>query len=165
MVRKMAQVGLKGYFIGFESGSDRVLRFLRKGTSRKANLEAARVCRRYGISIWANYMLGLPTETEAEIKETISMLKTIDPDYYSPAFYTPHPGSELYDYCQEQGLSLIADYDGYRRNPTEPKIKGHDFEFLRWARDESQRRTPWNAIKRELRSFWHKYAHPGKAVR
>ncbi|MFH1485425.1 MAG: radical SAM protein, partial [Chloroflexota bacterium] len=123
MVRRMAKVGLRGYFTGFESGSDRVLRFLRKGTTREQNLAAARVCRKYGISIWANYMLGLPTETPDEIRETISMLKAIDPDYYSPAFYTPHPGSDLYDYCQEHDLSLITDHESYRRNPTEPKIK------------------------------------------
>ncbi len=28
------------------------------------NLRAAEICRKYGIAIWANYMLGLPTETE-----------------------------------------------------------------------------------------------------
>ncbi|MBU1879830.1 MAG: B12-binding domain-containing radical SAM protein, partial [Chloroflexi bacterium] len=116
VVRRMVQVGLRGYFIGFESGNDRVLRFIRKGTTRAINLEAGRICKRYGITIWANYMLGLPTETEAEMRDTISMLREIDPDYYSPAFYTPHPGSDLYDYCLEHDLSLITDHDSYRRN-------------------------------------------------
>ncbi|HSJ55305.1 MAG TPA: radical SAM protein, partial [Anaerolineae bacterium] len=46
MVARMAEVGLKGYFIGFESGSDRVLKFLRKGTTRQKNLAAANTCRR-----------------------------------------------------------------------------------------------------------------------
>jgi radical SAM superfamily enzyme YgiQ (UPF0313 family) len=63
MVAEMARAGLRGYLIGFESGSDRVLRFIRKGTKRSTNIEAARICRKYGIFIWANYMLGLPTET------------------------------------------------------------------------------------------------------
>ena len=75
-------------------------------------------------------MLGLPTETQDEVLETISMLKEIDPDYYSPAFYTPHPGSDLYDYCIENDLSLIVDHDSYRRNPDEAKIKGVDYEWL-----------------------------------
>ncbi|MBM4467325.1 MAG: radical SAM protein [Chloroflexi bacterium] len=163
LVELMADAGCRGYFIGFESGSDRVLRFLRKGTTREVNLKAAQICRKHGISVWANYMLGLPTETQEEMLDTISMLKEIDPDYYSPAFYTPHPGSDLYTYCIENDLSLIASHDQYRRNPTETKIKGQDPEFLNWALAESQRRKPWNAFKRWARRNWKRYANPRKA--
>lgn len=165
MVRRMAQVGLKGYFIGFESGNDRVLKFLRKGTTRDKNLAAAAVCRKYGIKIWANYMLGLPTETKEEVMDTISMLKEIDPDWYSPAFYTPHPGSDLYDYCLEHELSLITSHDQFRRNPWETKIKGQDPEFLQWAVKESRRRKPVNAARRQVRYVWGRYARPDKIVR
>lgn len=165
MVRLMADAGLRGYFIGFESGSDRVLKFLRKGTTRAINLEAARICRKNGIAIWANYMLGIPTETNEEVMETISMLKEIDPDYYSPAFYTPHPGSDLFDYCVENDLSLITSHEQYRRSPTEAKIKGKDYEFLRWALAESQRRKPWNQFKRQVRRYWKRYASPKKIAR
>ena len=167
MVQLMAQAGLRGYFIGFESGNDRVLRFIRKGTKRRDNLEAARICKKHGIAIWANYMLGLPTETKEEVMETIQMLKQIDPDYYSPAFYTPHPGSDLYTYCVENNLSLIQSHDGYRRNPnpSEPKIKGVDYTWLRWALAESQRRTLPNQTKRGARQWWQRLAHPGKVVR
>jgi radical SAM superfamily enzyme YgiQ (UPF0313 family) len=167
MVQLMAETGCKGYFIGFESGSDRMLKFLRKGTTREINLEAARVCRKHGIKIWANYMLGLPTETKEEVAETISMLKEIDPDYYSPAFYTPHPGSDLYDYCIENDLSLITSHDQYRRNPTEVKIKGQDYEYLQWALEESQRRKPINQFKRDVARFWQRArrATPEKVVR
>jgi anaerobic magnesium-protoporphyrin IX monomethyl ester cyclase len=165
MVRLMVDAGLRGYFIGFESGNDRVLRFLRKGTTRAINLEAARICKKYGITIWANYMLGIPTETREEVLDTISMMKEIDPDYYSPAFYTPHPGSDLYDYCVENDLSLITSHDQYRRNPTETKIKGQDYEFLQWALEESQRRTPAHRARRWFMRYWNRYADPAKAAR
>lgn len=150
MVARMAHAGLRGYFVGFESGSDRVLNFIRKGTTVEDNLEAARICRKYGISVWANYMMGLPTETKEEVLETVRMMKRIDPDYYSPAFFTPHPGTDLYDFVVEHDLSRITDYDSYRRNPTEPKIRGQDYAFLKRAMAESQRRTPLNRMKRWL---------------
>ena len=156
MVAKMAEAGLRGYFIGFESGSDRVLRFIRKGTTVEQNREAARVCRKYGISVWANYMMGLPTETKEEVMETVRLMKDIDPDYYSPAFFTPHPGTDLYDYAIEHNLSRITNYDSYRRNPTEPKIKGQDYDFLKRAMAESQRRKPLNAFKRWLGHQWER---------
>jgi anaerobic magnesium-protoporphyrin IX monomethyl ester cyclase len=165
MVQRMSEVGLKGYFIGFESGNDRVLKFLRKGTTREKNLAAARICRTYDIKVWANYMLGLPTETKDEVLDTITMIKEIDPDWYSPAFYTPHPGSDLYDYCLEHDLSLITNHDQYRRNPWDIKTKGQDPEFLQWALSESQRRKPLNATRRQAQYYWSRYARPDKVVR
>lgn len=160
MVAKMAGAGLAGYFVGFESGNDRVLRFIKKGTTRARNIAAAAVCRRHNVFIWANYMLGLPSETKEEIKDTISMLKIIDPDYYSPSFFTPHPGSDLYEYANEKGLNLVMDFESYRRNPTELKIKGHDIDFLMWAMRESQRRTLPNRLKRAWRKFSKRYLQP-----
>ncbi|MGD8243882.1 MAG: radical SAM protein [Anaerolineae bacterium] len=166
MVARMAEAGLRGYFIGFESGNDRVLRFIRKGTTVEQNREAARVCRKYGIKIWANYMMGLPTETEEEVMDTVRLMKEIDPDYYSPAFFTPHPGTDLYDYAVQHDLSRITDYDSYRRNPTEPKIKGQDYEFLKWAMAESQRRKPVNALSRWVDHQWRRArrATPAKVM-
>jgi len=167
MVARMAMAGLRGYFIGFESGSDRVLQFIRKGTTVEQNLQAARICRKYGISIWANYMMGLPTETKEEVMATVRMMKDIDPDYYSPAFFTPHPGTDLYDYVVEHNLSRITDYNSYRRNPNEPKIKHQDYEFLQWAMKESQRRKPINSLKRWLRHQWARARRitPAKVMR
>ncbi|HHH41321.1 MAG TPA: B12-binding domain-containing radical SAM protein [Chloroflexi bacterium] len=167
MVERMAEAGLKGYFIGFESGNDRVLKFIRKGTTVEQNRQAARICRKYGISIWANYMMGLPTETREEVLDTVRLMKEIDPDYYSPAFFTPHPGTDLYDYVVEHDLSRITDYDSYRRNPTEPKIKGQDYEFLKWAMAERQRRKPINAFRRWTRRQWRRARRvtPAKVAR
>jgi radical SAM superfamily enzyme YgiQ (UPF0313 family) len=162
MVARMAGAGLRGYFIGFESGNARVLNFLRKGTTPKRNLQAAEVCRQHGLAIWANYMLGIPTETKEEVMDTVNMIREIDPDYHSPSFFTPHPGTDLYDYCVEHDLSLISDYDSYRRNPTEPKIKGQDYGFLKWARDRSQKRLFKNQVRRALRAFAARYADPAR---
>jgi anaerobic magnesium-protoporphyrin IX monomethyl ester cyclase len=131
MIKVMQEAGLRLMIIGFESGSDRVLKFLRKGCTRSKNIEAARICRENGIKIWANYMMGLPTETKEEVMETYTMLKEIKPYHCSPAFYTPHPGSDLYKMGEEMGIHLITSHDDYRRNTYEPKIKGPDYEFLK----------------------------------
>jgi len=130
MIETLRDAGLKLLIIGFESGSDRVLKFLRKGCTRQQNLEAAHICKELGIKIWANYMLGLPTETKEEVLETLSMLKQIKPFHCSPAFYTPHPGSDLFEMGQKMGIHLITSHDSYRRNTYEPKIKGPDYKFL-----------------------------------
>ena len=137
MVQLMAETGLNIMFIGFESGNQRVLNFLRKGTKVEHNYRAAEICRKYGVKIWANYMMGIPTETKEEVMDTVRMIQTIKPTHYSPAFYTPHPGSDLFKYCEDHGLSLIKNHDSYRRNATEAKIKGVDYKFLHKALMES----------------------------
>jgi hypothetical protein len=58
------------------------------------------------------------------------MLKEIKPYHCSPAFYTPHPGSDLFEMGKKMEIHLIASHDSYRRNTYEPKIKGPDYKFL-----------------------------------
>jgi radical SAM superfamily enzyme YgiQ (UPF0313 family) len=130
LFRDMKRCGLAMLFIGFESGSQRVLNFLRKGTTVEQNYAAASICNRLGIRIFANFMLGIPTETKEEALETVRMIKRIRPYVASPAFYTPFPGSDLFEYCKENNLSLIEKHSEYVRNPTGPKIRGVDYKFL-----------------------------------
>ncbi|HAG51105.1 MAG: hypothetical protein A2X87_04515 [Deltaproteobacteria bacterium GWC2_42_51] len=153
VIGRMAEAGLSIISIGFESGNQRVLNFLRKGTTVEQNLKAAEICKKYKIKIWANYMMGLPTETKEEVMDTVNMIKKIKPNIYSPAFYTPHPGSDLYEYCIKHDLSLIKDHIEYRRNPGAPKIKGVDYDFLNWAVAESMELTKLQRFIRKVGSL------------
>ncbi len=137
LFEKMRDTGLKMVIIGFESGNQRILDFLRKNASVEQNYEAARTCKRLGVKIWANYMLGIPTETKKEAMDTVRMIKEIRPNHASPAFFTPHPGSDLFEYCQVNKLSLVSTHEDYRRNPKGEKIIGVDYDFLNKALQES----------------------------
>ena len=151
MVKNMRRAGLFCFIIGFESGSQRILNLLRKGTKIEHNINAAKLCRKYGIRVWANYMLGIPTETKEETLETVKMLHEIRPDYYSPAFFTPHPGSDLFDKCVKEGLSLVSSHDEYRRNPFGAKVKGIDYAFLQDALKESMKYRKERFLDKVLR--------------
>jgi radical SAM superfamily enzyme YgiQ (UPF0313 family) len=136
-LRRMKKVGLSALIVGFESGNDRILKFLRKGVRVEQNLKAAAILKDLGIKIWANYMLGIPTETAEEMLDTVKMIKQIRPDHYSPAIYTPFPGSDLYEFCVRNDLMLSLSHDSFRRNVTEVKIKGQDLHLIEWAVSES----------------------------
>lgn len=150
MVRLMAKTGLVMFLIGFESGNQRVLNFLRKGTTVAQNHKAAAICRKYGVRVWANYMLGIPTETKEEALDTLRMIQKIKPYRASPAFFTPHPGSDLYAYCETNDLSLVKSHSDYSRSPDSPKIKGLDYVFLKGVLEESKK-VPFSvAVRRKL---------------
>ncbi len=132
MIKKLRDAGAKMFSIGFESGNNRILKkILRKGVTAEQNYRAAEICRELGILIDANYMLGIPTETEEEMMDTVRMINAINPEIRSVAFYSPHPGSDLYQYCVENDLLLQKDYAQFRRNPYGEKIKGVDYKVVK----------------------------------
>lgn len=160
LVQRMKKLGLWMFVIGFESGSQRILNLLRKGTTVEQNLEAAEICREVGIKIWANIMYGNPTETKEEVKETLKMVDKIKPYHHSPSFYTPIVGTDLYDYCKENGLLVSEDpvHLG-SRSPREPKIKGPDYEWLTKKLDEVRLRSLTylpvkDLVKKIVRKGW-----------
>lgn len=124
-IKMLADVGLECLMIGFESGSQRILDFIDKGVTLEQGRKAVEICRKYNIKIYANIMFGLPTETKADMDATVNFIKWMQPDYISPAIFTPYPGSYLYDYCKENNLLLPITHDQYRRNPLSGvKVKG-----------------------------------------
>ena len=138
MIKDLYRAGLRGCLIGHESGSQRVLDFLHKDTTVEQNIRSVEILNSIGIIAWSNIMLGLPTETLNEATETILMAKKIKKiqqrAIISIAVFTPHPGSDLYDYCMERNLSLIKQHSDYRRYfDGTPKIKGVNYQYLSWA--------------------------------
>lgn len=130
IAKSMSKAGCFCLFFGFESGSQRVLDILKKGITYQQSLEAAKLCKKYKILIFANYMLGNPTETLSDLKETLIMIKKIKPEIHSPSYFTPIPGSNLYKFCQDNNLLLIDSYEDFIRNPISAKIKGIDYNIL-----------------------------------
>ena len=145
----MREAGCVVLFIGFESGSPRILDFLRKGIDPADSVKAAQICRRNRILIFANYMLGIPTETEDDLKLTYDLLRIMKPELHSPAYFSPIPGSDLFDYCDAQGLIKTSHYEDFIRNPTLEKVKGIDYKLLDVYKDRMI------ACKRGWWTEWH----------
>ena len=89
--------------LGVESGSDRVLKLINKGTNVAKVKEAARVLRQGGMRWHAFFMIGFPSETEAEMRETLRILYELDPDSALLSIVTPYPGTELFDHAIRSG--------------------------------------------------------------
>jgi radical SAM superfamily enzyme YgiQ (UPF0313 family) len=137
-VARMADAGLAWAMIGFESGSQRILDLFEKGTTVEQNLRAAEICRRYGVKVWANIMFGAPTETKAEVLDTVRMVRRIAPDHFSASFFTPTPGSGMFDVVEAQGLAIVDDFNASCRSPNEAKIRGVDYAWVSRAIDAAR---------------------------
>ena len=126
--------------IGFESGSDRVLRLLNKECTEEDNYFAIELLDRIAAEMeregrkppvfWSNIMLGIPGETREDAFKTMRMLKRMQRVMPSISFYAPYPGSALGHQLIAEGRSLMS-IENYHRFPDDEKVAGIDYQFYR----------------------------------
>lgn len=126
--------------IGFESGSDRVLKILNKECTEEDNYFTIDLLTRIGDDMekagkkapvfWSNIMLGIPGETREDAFKTMRMVKYTKRILPSISFYAPYPGSALGHQLIAEGKSLMTK-ENYHRFPDDEKLKGIDYQFYR----------------------------------
>lgn len=138
LIKRLRETGLEVISIGFESANQRILNFLRKGTTVEQNINAVKICRKYNLRINGQFIFGSPTETREEAKDTMDFIRWAKKYmgglmHCGYNIYTPYPGNDLYQYCKDNDLILIQRHDQYRRDGftvKEPKIKGVDYAYI-----------------------------------
>lgn len=93
----MKRSGCRLVALGVETGSDRVLRAINKGTTTDRARQTLAACRRVGMPSLTYWVLGLPGETPETIDETLRFINDVHPDYAHVYTPTPLPGSRLFD--------------------------------------------------------------------
>jgi len=104
MIRLMKDSGCVQVGIGFESGSQRILNIMKKGTTVEQNKKAVEICKKVGMKVRGCFIVGSPTETKEDIEMTRKFIDENGVDYVTFFLMTPFPGSELWDYCKENNL-------------------------------------------------------------
>ena len=95
----MAESGCISVGLGVESGSQRILDFLHKGTTIEAIEETFWLLVKYKILPRIYIIAGLPTETVEDFSLTQQLIKRLDTPPYQYMMYLPYPGTALFDYC------------------------------------------------------------------
>lgn len=104
--------------LGVESGSERVLSYLKDGkVTVEQNRSAIRLAKEAGIHTLAFIMIGTPTETKEEMLETLQFLKDTDPASIGVGVTTPYPGTGLWDYAEQIG-AVTKDMDWSLLDPS-----------------------------------------------
>lgn len=103
MLKLMKKAGCWQIWYGVESGCDRVLKAIKKNTNQEKIIKAITETKKAGISPCGFFMIGLPTETEADIKKTIDLLLKLPLDEFHISHMVPFPGSEVYATASQYG--------------------------------------------------------------
>jgi radical SAM superfamily enzyme YgiQ (UPF0313 family) len=103
MLRLMGRAGCRWISWGIESGSEKILRRVRKGITLDRVEQALHWSRQAGIRNWGYFIIGLPGETEETIQETIRFSKRLPLDLVLFHIAAPYPGSPLFFEVVEEG--------------------------------------------------------------
>jgi len=131
LVRLLGEAGCRRIAFGAESGSQKVLDAMHKGTRVEQIRETAKMCRRHGIETYFYIMLGYPGEEWADIRKTVELLRETRPSMFSSTIAYPLPGTEFYEEVKHRLLDAPDwNYTAENRLLFE---RGHSTRFYQWV--------------------------------
>lgn len=98
---------------GYESGSDEILKNVKKGSSVKQIRQFADNAHKADLLVHGDFVIGLPGETKETIEITKRLIKDVKADLLQVSVASPFPGTEFYDWCRENGYLLTDDPNEY----------------------------------------------------
>jgi anaerobic magnesium-protoporphyrin IX monomethyl ester cyclase len=96
VVRALASAGCASVWIGAESGSQRVLDAMEKGTRVEQIREAARRLQANGIEVGFFLQFGYPGETRDDVERTLQLVRDCRPDDIGVSVSYPLPGTKFH---------------------------------------------------------------------
>jgi radical SAM superfamily enzyme YgiQ (UPF0313 family) len=101
-VAGLKKAGCKTVWVGAESGSQKILDSMDKGTTVEQIYATAARLRRYGIEVCFFLQFGYPGETDEDIEKTIKMVRDCQPDDIGISVSYPLPGTRFYERVKGQ---------------------------------------------------------------
>jgi anaerobic magnesium-protoporphyrin IX monomethyl ester cyclase len=96
-IEALKRAGCETIWVGAESGSQKVLDAMDKGTKVEQIYEATRLMKKHGIRPAFFLQFGYPSETKMDIEATINMVMELMPDDIGVSVSYPLPGTKFYE--------------------------------------------------------------------
>ena len=144
MLQAMQKAGCKELILGVESGSQKILDRLQKGTTVKQNLKAMKLTKKVGIQLKVGIIVGSPGETWETVEETKQLLKECPPDFWNVSVLTPFPGSLAWSFPKKYGLKILT------RDLTQYAMVGKGFKGNVVVETEEMTKTDIEQARDEL---------------
>ena len=102
-LKALKEMGVTLLYLGVESGSDKVLKEIKKGVTKAEMIEVGKKIKEAGIELSVTAIAGI-TEKENSLEhamETAQVISQINPDYFSILSLILEEGTELFEKCME----------------------------------------------------------------
>ena len=146
LLKAMKEAGCERIHFGVETANPRVVKELQKGTTNLQVEKAFDMCKRHGIKTLAYFMMGNPTETLEDVKETLALSRRIKPDFMQMTILSPFPATQIYLRALQDGVIEGDPWRDYARRIND------DFRPPLW--DQIYTR---NELEKHLRWFYGQF--------
>jgi radical SAM superfamily enzyme YgiQ (UPF0313 family) len=144
MLQLMGKAGNRLISWGIESGNEQILKHAHKGAYPDKAERALRWAKQAGIMTWGYFIIGLPGETDATIRQTIDFAKKLPLDIALFHVAAPYPGTPFFFEVVQNGWfrpgtrweqvdmdrGTVLDYPGL---PAERLLYWQKRAFREWA--------------------------------
>lgn len=120
LIKLMAAAGCRAFYLGVESGSQRILNLLHKGIAIIQIENTVNWAKEYGIRTYCSLITGIPGETYEDYLLTKRLMNKLKPYSYAFNVFVGIPSSslyqdiltkKLYEYKDNLGLLYLPGYD------------------------------------------------------
>jgi anaerobic magnesium-protoporphyrin IX monomethyl ester cyclase len=133
LLSALKDIGCQKIFFGAESGSQKVLNAMKKGTKVDQIYRAAEACRQVGIHVYFFMMVGYPGEEMEDLHLSVKMLTETLPDSFSTTIAYPLPGTEFYQQVRERIMHDGDDWAFTAENKLLFERGKYNTLFYRWV--------------------------------
>lgn len=134
MAKALKESGCVQAEFGVESGSQRVLNVMKKGITIEQVRRTFSICRKYKLRTFANFMVNNPTETEDDLKITITLAKELKATHYGFFITVPLLGTEIYEEYVKPKLT-VEEYSLYLGSRPYREIVDPRFKLCKYEKN------------------------------
>jgi radical SAM superfamily enzyme YgiQ (UPF0313 family) len=112
-MKEMKKANCRLLIVGYESGSDEILRNIEKGFTVEQIKQFAKNAKKARLLVHGDFIIGLPGETKETIVLTRKLIKETKPEILQVSVASPFPGTEFYEWCKENRCLITDDPNEY----------------------------------------------------
>ncbi len=147
LVVLLKQAGMYRCMVAVESASPRIQKVMKKNLKIEKVRRIVDFIAKQNVMVHGAFMLGFPSETEAEMRSTIDWAATSS--FHTAAFFRviPFKGTELFRQVEHAGFALPHDWSAYEPYQTEINLSTVPEALITSLRKSAYRRFYFNPAR------------------